>query len=103
MSGESDVKIVTAVLMVHIVDEGPFLAVIEEYPDHAESPGKGGVFLFHHPSLSPNMILSVHHDVAQMKKQSLRHNLYYNEVRTSFLPDSVRVIRLQNAGVFRLV
>lgn len=66
--------------MVEIVDEGPFLAVGEHYPDHAEPAGEGGVLLLDHLTRAPSKIMPVFHFVAYFEVQPLSHFLYYNKI-----------------------
>ncbi len=53
--------------MVEIIYERPLDAVVKEYPDHAEPPGKGGMFLLNYLALAPAEELQVLDLVAQFQ------------------------------------
>ncbi len=72
---ESDSEVVTTGLVIEVIDKGPLLPVIEEYPDHAEAARKRGVLFFNHLPISPKVIPEVFHRVSHSEIQSRSHNL----------------------------
>ena len=45
---QSDTRVIAAKSIVHVVDEGVFLAVLKQNPQEAKTSGQTGVFFFYY-------------------------------------------------------
>jgi len=66
-------------LMVEVVDKGPFFPVGEEYPYHAEPSRKAGMLLLDHLSQAPDGMATVFNLVSQSEIEPFSHVLFYNK------------------------
>ncbi len=64
--------------MVQVIDERPFLAVVKEYPHHAEASFQDRVLLLNDLAPAPSTKLPVHNHVANLQIQAPAHDLFYN-------------------------
>src|SRR5512135_2869211 len=96
MLQKSYAGIVTAALIIEVIDEGPFFAVVEEYPDHAEAARKGGVLFFDYLSLSPKVIPEMFHRISYSEIQSRSHvfMIHFSVGRNPFDQEEARAGRI---------
>lgn len=71
---DSQACVVAAALIVEVVDEGTFLAVLEKDPDQTEPAGKRGVGLLHYLPVAPCKITEVPDPVADPQVKPLHHD-----------------------------
>lgn len=65
LSDKPYTEVITAVLVIEVVDERALLSVVEKDPYHAEPPGEGRVFLLDDLALAPRIVSTVFDLVAQ--------------------------------------
>jgi hypothetical protein len=61
---ETNTRIIAAVVVVQIIDEGSFFSVVEEHPNHAEATKYFRISLLNHPAFSPLRKLTVDYPIA---------------------------------------
>jgi hypothetical protein len=67
ISDKAYAEVIAAMLMVEVVYEGSFLAVVEQDPDHAEAAGERRMFFLDDFTPAPGVMFPVFDPVAQLE------------------------------------